>query len=239
MRANVAEVAERIDVTAEAPARGDMSLELLSSIAHELRAPLSSLMASAEMLQTAEPDDQERFGAIIQRQAQRLANIVEGLLEAYRAPRAGRSRVREIIDVEDLLTEVCGEQEVLFPRHRFTVDAPSGRRVSADRKALTMVLGNLVSNAAKYSPAETTVRITCDRSNARTTFRVYDEGPGVPAALRRRIFRPGDRGMLGGDAGCGLGLFIAQHLCEAIGADIAIEETPTGRGSCFAVTLAN
>jgi two-component system sensor histidine kinase KdpD len=100
-----------------------------------------------------------------------------------------------------------------------------------------MILGNLVSNAAKYSPAETPVRIYCDRVGGHTRFRIEDEGPGVPDFLRLRVFRAGERGVFGGDSGCGLGLFIASRLCDAIGAEIQIENNDNRRGACFAVTL--
>src|SRR5882724_67376 len=78
--------AERAPATRarSAPAAG-LTLEVLSSIAHELRTPLSALTASAEMLEVADHADAQRFAAIIQRQANRLNAIVDGLLEAYRA----------------------------------------------------------------------------------------------------------------------------------------------------------
>jgi two-component system, OmpR family, sensor histidine kinase KdpD len=233
----LADAARSVDEAAEALPQHDDPLALLSSIAHEIRAPLAALTASAEMLRSADAETQLRFSEIIERQALRLSSIVEGLLEAYRAPRGEVRRVREMVHVADLLADVRTEHERLFPRHTF-VTRSSGRKTSlADRRLLSIIIGNLVSNAAKYSPSESTVRIECDIAGGRTVFRISDEGPGVPDFLRRKIFRAGERGLFGGDTGCGLGLFIAQRLCEAIGAEIEVQDNDNGRGSCFAVSF--
>jgi signal transduction histidine kinase len=236
MRSNAAE----LDARSARPARArtpDITLELLSSIAHELRTPLSTLSASAEMLQAADVDTQQRFAAIIQRQAQRLNYIVEGLLESYRASQGHLRLRREIVEVEDLLVELCAEQEAMFPRHRWIMEVEAGHRVNADRRALAMALTNLMSNAAKYSPAGSTVRVATSIGNGVSEIRVEDQGPGVPEFLRLRIFRAGERGLIDGAAGCGLGLFIAQQLCTSLGAELDITDTRDGGGSCFVISL--
>ncbi len=213
------------------------TLELLSSIAHELRTPLAALTASSEMLGDAEGEDQARFTAIIQRQAQRLNVIVEGLLAAYGASRGTFRRVRDIIDMADLIGELRDEQASLFPKHRFVIDVEPGRRVSADRRLLGMVIVNLLSNACKYSPPETTVGIECKSQHGAMRIAVRDEGPGVPEYLRKRIFSAGERGTMTDESGCGLGLFIAQSLCDAIGAELTLDDSDGTPGACFVVTV--
>jgi two-component system sensor histidine kinase KdpD len=232
----MADAAYAVEAPAEfAPA--DPTLELLSSIAHEFRAPLSALNASAEMLQLDGAGDRAQFAAIIQRQALRLNLIVDGLLESYRAQHGGLRNVHEIVDVRDLFDELRGDAEALFPRHHFLTSSDTERCVTANRRALLMILGNLLSNAAKYSPAGSTVRLVCERTGAGAMFSVYDQGPGVPHALRRRIFEPGARAAIGGEPGCGLGLFIARRLAQAIGATIDIHDSDDGVGACFAVSV--
>jgi K+-sensing histidine kinase KdpD len=218
-------------------ASAGLTLEVLSSIAHELRTPLSALTASAEMLDLAEGDDARRFTAIIQRQALRLSTIVDGLLEAYRASHGELRHVRRLVDMKELLDGLSVEYQVLYPQHRFLVEAKPGLQMAVDDRMLSMIVGNLVSNAAKYSPAGSAVRIMADSAGGRMCVRVYDEGPGVPDFLRWRVFRAGDRGLLTDDAGCGLGLFIARQLCDAIGADIALDDADGAGGGCFVVTL--
>jgi two-component system sensor histidine kinase KdpD len=236
MRLTVAEAAPLAEDAGQPQASGT-TLELLSSIAHEFRAPLSALTASAEMLQCADPDDQDRFAAIIQRQASRLNAIVEGLLEVYRAPKGALHRITEPIDAADLIDEVRVDHELLFPRHIFVAEVPEAARVFANRRILSMILSNVVANAAKYSPAGSTVRISLEYKGSDTVLRVRDQGPGIPEFMRRKIFRAGERGAFGGESGCGLGLFIAQQLCAAIGARIEVEDRDDGRGACFAVTV--
>lgn len=217
--------------------RPDATLELLSSIAHELRTPLSALTASAEMLQVADDgDSQRRFAAIIQRQTSRLTSIVEGLLESYRAGDGELADTGAGVDIEDLLFELCGEHELMFPRHRWVLDVKPGANGACDRRALGMVLSNLMTNAAKYSPVDSTVRIVCEQREGTIAIRVSDEGPGVPEFLRRRIFSAGDRGTRNDRDGCGLGLFIARRLCDAIGAELEVESRD-GEGACFTVRL--
>jgi signal transduction histidine kinase len=231
MSATLAEV--QAPPRAQAP---DVTLELLSSIAHEFRAPLSTLSASAELLQQADLEGQRHFAEIIQRQAQRLNHIVEGLLQSYRAAQGQAAMTRERLDVEDLLVELCAEHEVLFPHHQWRLEAAAGHVVT-DRRALAIALTNLMANAAKYAPAGTMVRVSSAWRAGTTVIRVEDEGPGVPELVRHRIFRAGDRGITAGGSGCGLGLFIAQRLCACIGAQLSITETRAGRGACFAISL--
>lgn len=213
------------------------TLQLLSCIAHELRTPLAALTASSEMLGYAEGDDRVRFTAIIQRQTQRLNMIVEGLLAAYGASQGTFRRVRDVIDMSALLRELCDEQALLFPHHRIVMDVEPGRRVSADRRLLEMVLLNLVSNACKYSPQASTVSIECKSERDAMRISVRDEGPGIPAHLRDRIFNAGERGAMTDDSGCGLGLYIAQSLCDAMGAELTLDDSDDVSGACFVVLV--
>ena len=230
-----ASMAETMPAPRQAPIAPESTLQLLSSIAHEIRTPLAALTASSEMLRDAEGDDQARFTAIIQRQAQRLNVIVEGLLAAYGASRGTFRHVRDIIDMTALISELRDEQAMLFPQHRFVIDVEPGRRVSGDRRLLGMVLVNLLSNACKYSPPASTVSIECQTERGAMRISVGDEGPGIPEHLRKRIFMAGERGAMTDASGCGLGLFIAQSLCDAIGAELTLDDSGEAPGACFVV----
>jgi signal transduction histidine kinase len=214
---------------------GAATLDLLSSIAHELRAPLSSLTASVEMLPLAGDRDRERFTRIIQRQAMRLTGIVEGLLDAYRAGRGELTIVPELLPARDFLEALCEEQAALFPAHRFQIDS-NGGEMASDPRLLAIVVGNLLSNAAKYSPAGSTVVARFCADDAGRRIEVEDEGGGVPAELRDRIFERGERGA-SAIPGHGLGLHIASQLCEAMGAELTLGDALSGRGCRFTVRL--
>lgn len=228
--------AERVaEQRAVAPPRPEIPLHLLSSFAHELRTPLSALAASAEMIETAhDPADRQRFAAVIQRQTRRLSGIVDALLAAYSASRGGLAPEPARFDATELLDELCEEQRLLAPGHLFRVGGERPVLLRSDRRVLGIVLGNLLSNAARYSPRGSTVHVSVARTGAAAVFQVSDEGPGVAEEMRARIFRPGE-GAPGGE-GFGLGLFIARRLCDAIGAEISVSDT-AGGGACFIVTL--
>jgi signal transduction histidine kinase len=217
-------------------AEGAPALDLLSSIAHELRAPLSSLTASAEMLPLAGDGERERFANIIQRQALRLSGIVEGLLDAYRAARGELKLVPEVVHARPFLRTLCEEQATLYPTHRFRAMAERRDELAADARLLAIVVGNLLSNAAKYSPAGSvvTARYRSDHDGRR--IEVIDQGHGVAKQYRERIFERGVRATTS-VPGDGLGLFISSQLCQAMGAELSLAHTSTGGGSCFVVHL--
>jgi len=235
--ATAAPAPRRAPVAPHHGAGAPTTLQLLSSIAHELRTPLAALSASSEMLCDAHGDDQVRFTAIIQRQTRRLNMIVEGLLAAYSASQGTFQRVFDVIDMAALVRELSDEQSALFPQHRLVVSAEPGGRVWADRRLLQMVLVNLISNACKYSPPASTVSIACTSERDAMRISVRDEGPGIPAHLRKRIFNAGERGAMTDESGCGLGLYIAQSLCDAIGAELTLDDSDDAPGACFVVRV--
>jgi two-component system sensor histidine kinase KdpD len=214
----------------------DPALDLLSSIAHEIRTPISALAASAEMLEGADDGERARFTAIIKRQALRLNSIVEGLLESHRASSAGISPALGPLDLESLCRELLEREGDLYPGHRFAYRGAAERPVVSDARLLGIVLSNLLSNAAKYSPAGTRVTLSCEQSGNTTVIRVSDEGPGIPESLRPRLFDAGARGSDDG-RGNGLGLYVARRLCDAMGAALVVEDHHACTGTTFAVVL--
>jgi two-component system sensor histidine kinase KdpD len=188
------------------------------------------------MMQDADGDSRQRFAAIIERQAERLNTIVDGVIDAYRA-RDGELTVEcEWVDVAELLDELASDYATLYPRHRFVVNVEGSPQIETDRRLLGMVISNLLSNAAKYAPPGTTVEVTSRRTSAAIHLRVDDEGPGVPEHVRGRMFEAGERGRGHAAPGCGLGLFIADILCRALGGTLAYEQRPGG-GASFALSL--
>ena len=229
-----AELAER---TASASA-SDATLALISSIAHELRTPLAALSASAEMLDTADDEDDRRhFSAIIQRQTRRLNDIIESMLQAYGATSARPVDPGAARGLARLLEEARAEQQSAYPGHRFIAEIEPGRTTSADERMLAIVVTNLLSNAAKYSPVNSTVRLVCRREGEDVCIRVEDQGSGVPEYMRQDIFRAGERAGRCEQPGLGLGLFVVHRLCAVLGARIMVEDTTEGEGACFVVTL--
>ncbi len=229
-----AELAERATQRIE---HQDAAFALISGIAHELRTPLSVLSASAEMLEMADDvEDRKRFSAIIQRQASRLNSIVEGMLEAYGATAAPRPRSSQA-DLPALIEQARAEQQFVYPQHRFVLELEPAHEIDADERMLGIVISNLLSNAAKYSPPGSTVRISCRQDGDATRLRVQDQGSGVPDHMKRDIFLAGERAGRSLEPGVGLGLFVVYRLCEVLGAEITVEDATDGDGACFVLTL--
>lgn len=210
---------------------------------HELRTPLTALQGFAELLATRRfpPEEVRRLADIIRREAERLARIVSDLLDLSRLERGlPPSLRRAAVPVEPALRATAILFEGQARAHRLDVACEAGLpAVDADPDALDRILRNLVSNAIKYSPPGSAVRLAAQaRSAAAVEISVADDGPGIPAAAQARLFEPYYRapGAAVAAAGSGIGLAIVKALVEAHGGAIEVESAP-GRGTRLAFVL--
>ena len=216
----------------------------VSTVSHELRAPLTSIYGFAETLLREDVSfaDEERrtFLSYIASEAQRLTGIVDALLSVARLE-AGDLQVHLApTDLRDVVTDVVSsaQREVVNGR-RFVIDVPEEPLdASADREKVHQVLANLVDNAVKFSPEGATVTVAARRTDDAVQVRVADEGAGIPAGEQERIFRKFYRADAAGPSagGTGLGLFIARGLASAMGGRLWID-SETGRGASFVFEL--
>jgi signal transduction histidine kinase len=217
----------------------------VSTVSHELRAPLTSIYGFAETLLREDVSfaDEERrtFLGYIASEAQRLTGIVDALLSVARLE-AGDLQVHLApTDLRDVVTDVVSsaQREVVNGR-RFVIDVPEEPLdASADREKVRQILANLVDNAVKFSPQGATVTVAARRTDDAVQVRVADEGAGVPAGEQERIFRKFYRADAAGPAttgGTGVGLFIARGLASAMGGRLWID-SETGRGASFVFEL--
>jgi PAS domain S-box-containing protein len=247
MRDPAGAVAGRIfafrDVSAERRVE-QMKSDFVSTVSHELRAPLTSIYGFAETLLRRDvlfaEEERETFLGYIASEAQRLTTIVDTLLSVARLDAGDLQVELAPTDVAAVVNEVVTHAEQTTPNgHRFVVDVPEEPlAASADREKLRQVLSNLVDNAVKFSPGGATVTVEAKRAGGAVEVRVVDEGIGVPADERELIFRKFHRaeGSGRGQAGTGLGLFIARGLVAAMGGRIWVD-AGEGRGSSFAFEL--
>jgi len=215
--------------------------DFVANASHELRSPLTSIRAAAETLESAHDDpDSERFIDLIVRNAERLQNLVDDMLELSRV------ESRELqLELQTLPLDAVAERVVAhhLPRaqmRRIALECASGMpAVRADRRALEHVLANLIDNALKYCAEGATVRVSAARESGRVRISVVDDGPGIAPQHLERIFErfyrvdPGRSRELGGT---GLGLAIVKHLVEAMGGTVAVQSR-VGAGSSFHFTL--
>jgi two-component system OmpR family sensor kinase len=220
--------------------------EMLANLSHDLRTPITTLLAHLESLQMDEQplSEQERkeYVAVAMRQSQRVAKLVEQLLEAAKLDARQIVANPESFPIGDLLQDVT-QKFALAARER-GIDlslnvAPAQLRVYADIALLERVFDNLIDNALRHTPQGGRVTVSATPDGDRVRLAVADSGSGMTPAEAARVFDRFYRGDLGrsttsGQAG--LGLAIVRSILELHGTTIAIDTRP-GQGATFRFDL--
>ncbi|WP_433785313.1 ATP-binding protein [Actinomycetospora sp. CA-101289] len=217
---------------AEAQRSEARTRRFLSDAAHELRTPITGVQTLAESL-VRHPDGdlerRERLATTLVRETRRAGALVADMLELARIE-DGTPLDRREVDLAALAAAEADRVALLAPGLTVRVDG-TPTPVHADPGRIAQVLANLLENARRHSPPEGTVRIAVSRDGPRAVLDVVDEGPGIPAADRERVF---DRLVRLDDArtrdagGAGLGLPIARALARAHGGDLRAVDTEQG-----------
>jgi signal transduction histidine kinase len=211
--------------------------ELVSSVSHELRTPLASILGFSDLMlqRDLDPADRRRYLELVRSEADRLAALLNDLLDLQRIEEAGVQLTRAELDLAKLLESQVVLYSAQSDRHILELERDDDCLVVADRDRLAQVVGNLLSNAIKYSPDGGVVHIEVRCAGSRVRVTVQDAGMGIPLAQQRQIFTKffrGDAGRRLGIGGTGLGLALARDIVEAHGGRIGFESLE-GRGSTF------
>jgi signal transduction histidine kinase len=219
-------------------------VRFVSDIAHDLRTPLTAIGEFAELMQSGLSGDmneqQRRYVGIIERCCGEAARMVYDLLDGSRLQTGHIHPHRQATDLRGVFTEVLESLEPAI-RHSgvaLNTEIHDGLpRVFADRDMLGRIIGNLVSNAIKFSPPSSTVTLRSERfSVSLARVSVIDSGSGISSADLRRIFHRFEQGSNHAQHGVGLGLAIVRELVKLHGGRVTVESTP-GRGSRFHFTV--
>jgi PAS domain S-box-containing protein len=219
--------------------------EFLAMLAHELRNPLAPISAAADLLKIGRLDEDRvrQSSAIIARQVRHMTSLVDDLLDVSRVTRGLVTLARAPVAARTIVDEAIEQARPLFEarRQRLSVRLASpDATVLGDKARLVQVLGNLLNNAAKYTPEERRIEVEARAGDEGLVLTVRDEGIGMDGELAPRVFdlftqatRSSDRSQ----GGLGLGLALVKHLAELHGGSVVCDSPGPGQGSTFVVTL--
>jgi signal transduction histidine kinase len=211
--------------------------DFIAGVSHELRMPLAQILLASETLAgEREQNPTARLGLAtsIVRESRRLATLVDNVLLVARSGAVALRPALTPVEVAELYADVQDAVHLAVEDagQRLLLRAPPGLQVLGDRLLLRQALINLIDNACKYGRPNQTIRLDTDSSGPdRVLLVVEDEGPGVPARLRARLFEPYERlprDQMSERTGSGLGLAVVAQIARACGGSVRLENGGTG-----------
>jgi signal transduction histidine kinase len=208
-------------------------------IAPVLRQPIARIIANAETIRSrlAGPlaDDYASYAADIAAAGKHLLAVVEDLTDLEAVEASDFSTASDRIDLADVARQAAGILGVRAREKGILIDPPrAGESLPAiaEFRRVLQVLINLITNAIRYSPADSQVWVRLEEEDARARVIVADQGPGLSESEQIRVFEKFERLGRSGDGGSGLGLYISRRLARAMGGDLTVESAP-GQGARF------
>ncbi|MET0964620.1 MAG: ATP-binding protein [Noviherbaspirillum sp.] len=211
-----------------------MQRAFVADAAHELRTPLTALKLQLQLAERAESHAQRAaaFGKLHQR-LDRSTRLVQQLLTLAREEPEAMEVASEDVDLAELARQVVAECSALAEEKHIDLGCGAGAQaaiVRGRRHSLHTLLGNLVDNAIRYTPEGGRIDVQTEVLHGRAAWRVADDGPGIPAVDRERVFDRFFRREGSGAGGSGLGMAIVRRIAENHGATVRLEDNPGGAG---------
>ncbi len=233
-RAQLAERARNAQLRAESD---QLRNALLSSVSHDLRAPLAVVAGAAStLLEGHRGSDDHELVETIAEEAERLSRLVENLLAMTRLESGAVKLKKEWQPLEEVVGAALTRLERRLSGREVTVRlAPDLPLVPLDAVSIEQVLINLLENAIEYTPRSSPIEIDANPIDGGVEMAVLDRGPGIPASQKQRIFDKFERAR-DGKTGIGLGLTICRGIVAAHGGRVYAEDRPGG-GAAFRFTL--
>jgi two-component system sensor histidine kinase KdpD len=240
-RTNLASSIESARILAETE---QLRSALLSSISHDLRTPLVSIIGSATSLVTfgetlSEENRRELLETVLE-EAERLNRFVQNLLDMTKIGYGALKPNRDWVDLRDIVAGAIERLKHALAPYRVATDfKPDIHLLYVDPILIEQVVVNVLDNAAKYSPSGETIQIRGFELDGKVVVQVVDHGPGIPERERELIFDMFYRVKAGDNriAGTGLGLAICRGLMQAHGGTIVALPGDYGQGACLELTL--
>lgn len=230
-----------IDSIAEERRIDAIRRDFVANVSHELKTPVGAMSLLAETLVgETEPADRERLSGMLQREAKRVEDIIDDLLELTRLEE-GESET-EKVKVAKIVSKAIDKVRTFADgmRVQIAVTGDAGdEKIEVDRRAVVRALTNLIDNAVRYSEADQQVTVSVEVLESAVAISVKDDGVGIPRAELERVFERFyrvDRARSRETGGTGLGLAIVRHVAENHGGRVLVESKP-GDGSTFTIEL--
>ena len=239
------EIAERARIELALKEADRHKDEFLAMLAHELRNPLAPIHNAVQLMHRQSFTDPQLAWSrdVIGRQLAHLTRLVDDLLDVSRITRGKINLNKEVIELETLMTRTVETVQPLIEErgHTLTVDVPKGMlAVLGDPTRLVQAIGNVLSNAAKYTERGGRITLAAVESDTELVIRVRDNGIGIPADLMPMIFNlftQLDRTSGPAQSGLGIGLALVQRLVEMHGGSVTARSDGLGHGSEFVIRL--
>jgi|GEM_PF-873877 len=219
--------------------------DFIGMTSHELKTPLTSLQAIIQVTQTKLKNSDDKFLSDAMNKAfvqvKRMSGMINGFLNISRLETGKIAIEKENFNIDQLVEEVISEVKLTITSHNIELVPCAPVVVYADRDKITSVISNLVNNAVKYSPSQTTITVTCQERPEDVRIQIIDQGMGIEKSDTEKIFdryyrvqKPNMKFI----AGFGIGLYLSAEIIHKHDGQIGVESEP-GKGSTFWFTLPN
>jgi signal transduction histidine kinase/CheY-like chemotaxis protein len=219
--------------------------QFLAIVSHELRTPLNSILGWTDILSKGKLEAAERERALgtIRKSARRQAHLIDDLLDVARIASGKLQLNRSLVDLKDIVRDALLAAQPGAAEKHIHIELDAGEwlgRVFGDAARLQQVVGNLLSNALKFTPAHGAVHVRLRRSGISGELVVTDTGQGIEPEFLASVFEPfrqADGSTTRVHAGLGLGLSIVKNIVDAHGGSVTVHSAGAGRGATFVVRL--
>jgi signal transduction histidine kinase len=236
---------DELEAYAETLTRSDRYKDqFLAILAHELRNPLTPLRMGLDVLRgQPTPERMTQIHGVMDRQLVHLVRLVDDLLDVSRVSQGKIVLKREKVDVADIIQAALEASQPFIEGGNHTLRVDAGTRplwVNGDKTRLTQVIGNIINNAAKYTPPGGTLTLQAHRDQQDVVIAVSDNGMGIPLSMQSNIFelftQVGEH-LTRSQGGLGIGLALVKQLVSMHEGSIAVSSDGEGMGSTFTVRL--
>jgi len=225
---------------ADLKAATDNQQMLLNMAAHDIRNPLANIVSLTDLIKM-DPASTEQYLEHISSASHELLNLIGDIIEFSRAKSSNLALKTSTMSAEFLLDDILPELRQIAANKQIKVEFQHNKTaLSGDATLLRQVLKNLINNAIKFSPTDTTVAVTCEVLNGTWKVKVTDQGQGIPTAERDKLFKPFSNISIkptANEVSSGLGLALCEQLVTAHNGEIGVEDNESGVGIAFFVKL--